>query len=107
MLNHIGMVVVGFIAPLVVYLTKKDESQFLKAHSIEGLNFAITQAIYYVVNLFVFLFIFGVIIFPLGLLTLPLQFVLVLISVIMAGMAANRGENYKYPAFMALPIIKS
>lgn len=107
MLNHIGMIVVGLIAPLVVYLTKKDESAFLKAHSIEGLNFAITQMIYYFANLIVFTFIAGAILgFPFGFLTIPIQFVVVLISVIMAGMAANRGEYYKYPNFMALPIFK-
>lgn len=107
MLNHIGMIVVGIIAPLVVFLTKKDESPFLKAHSIEGLNFAITQIIYYFINLIVFYIFIGILVgFPIGLLTMPAQFIVVLISVIMAGMAANRGEYYKYANFMALPIIK-
>jgi hypothetical protein len=99
MLGHIGQVIVGFVAPLVVYLTKKDESAFCRHHGAQGLNFAITQTVYSFVN---FILIFLLI----GLITWPIQAIAAIVFVIMAGMAANRGEYYRFPAFMAWPMIK-
>jgi uncharacterized Tic20 family protein len=99
MLGHVGMILLGFVAPLIVYLTKKDESQFLKHHGIEGLNFAITQAIYFFINIILMFVLIGFI-------TFPLQYIAMIVFAIMAGVAANRGEYYKYPTFMAFPIIK-
>jgi uncharacterized Tic20 family protein len=99
MLGHIGQVVVGFIAPLVVYLSKKDESAFCRHHGAQALNFGITQAVYSVIN---FILVFLII----GFVTWPVQAIAAIVFMIMAGMAANRGEYYRYPAFMAWPMIK-
>jgi hypothetical protein len=99
MLGHIGQVVVGFVAPLVVYLSKKDGSAFCRHHGAQALNFGITQSVYSVIN---FILIFLVI----GFVTWPVQAIAAIVFMIMAGMAANRGEYYRYPAFMAWPMIK-
>src|SRR6478672_10908820 len=42
LLAHVLTLATGFIAPLVIYLLKKDESSFVTAHAKESLNFQIT-----------------------------------------------------------------
>src|SRR5215217_7673450 len=44
-LSHVLCLVVWLIAPLVIYLVKKDESKFVAAHAKESLNFQITLTI--------------------------------------------------------------
>jgi uncharacterized Tic20 family protein len=41
-----------------------------------------------------------------GLITWPVQAIAAIVFMILAGIAANRGEYYRYPAFMAWPMIK-
>src|SRR4030095_9025957 len=41
-LSHVLCLVAGFVAPLVIYLIKKDESPYVSAHAKESLNFQIT-----------------------------------------------------------------
>ena len=99
MLAHVGQVLVAFIAPLVVFIAKKDQSAFCRHHGVQGLNFAITQTVYSTIN---FLLVFVVI----GMITWPVQLIAAIVFLIIAGMAANRGEYHRYPAFMAWPVIK-
>lgn len=92
MLAHLGTIVIGVIAPLVTYLIYKDRSQFVKTQSTEALNFQITMLIAWVITVVLTLVTFG--------LASPLFFVVWianLVFVIMAGLAANKGENYRYP----------
>jgi uncharacterized protein len=44
-LSHILCLVGGFIAPLVIYLVKKDESAYVREQAKESLNFQITVLI--------------------------------------------------------------
>lgn len=97
MLGHVGGIVLGFIAPLIVMLTKGNESPYTKYHSVEALNFQITIAIGYVAASILSAVIIGVFLFPVLL-------IVNLIFCIMAGMAANKGETYKYP--FALRLVK-
>ena len=48
-LSHVLCLVAGFIAPLIIYLVKKDESAYVKEHAKESLNFQITMFIIYCV----------------------------------------------------------
>lgn len=90
MLAHLGGIVLGFIAPLVVLLVQGEKSQFVRRASIESLNFQITLVIAYVVC--------GVLVLLLvGLLLLPIVFVVSLVLMIVAGVKANGGEEYRYP----------
>ena len=41
-LSHILTIVSSFIAPLIIYLLKKDESPYVREHAKESLNFQIT-----------------------------------------------------------------
>ena len=45
LLAHILTIFVGFIAPLVIYLVKKDESEFVRENAVESLNFQISKKV--------------------------------------------------------------
>ncbi|MEO8582198.1 MAG: DUF4870 domain-containing protein [Flavitalea sp.] len=89
-LSHILCIVVGFIAPLVIYLVKKDESAFVKAHAKESLNFQLTVLIAYIVSIVLMVILIGI-------LLIWLVMVASLVLVIMATVKASEGKLYKYP----------
>ena len=91
-LIHLGGILLAFIAPLIGLLVLGPRGPFVRAHSVEALNFQISILIYYVALIFVTIITFGIG----GLLYIPLG-ILALIFMIMAAVAANRGEYYKYP----------
>ena len=97
MLAHIGGILFGFLAPLVVWLVYKDRDEFVKDQSVEALNFQITLLIAYAVS-FVLTFVL------IGILTFFAAWIAAIVLGIMAGVAANRGERYRYP--FALRLIK-
>ena len=78
MLAHLSMILFGVVGPLVFWLIGKDKSEFQKDQSTEALNFAILGTIASVV-------------------TCGIAFIAVIIFAIIAGLAANRGEAYRYP----------
>jgi uncharacterized Tic20 family protein len=88
-LSHILCVVVGlgFIPPLVIYLLKKDDSAYVKAHALESLNFQITLLIICLI------FIISLI----GLLFLWVIGIINLILVIVATIKASENKMYRYP----------
>ena len=99
-LVHVGGIIIGFISPLIGYLVMKDRSPFVREHSATALNFQITLAIAHVAN-FVLGLILGVVTFGIWfvvqtLITLALIVVSLVFSII-AAMAANKGQPYKYP----------
>ena len=97
MFSHLGGIIFGFLAPLIIMMTKGNEDPFVKDQATEALNFQITLAIAWVIS---FVLIFVVI----GLLLLPVVWIVSIVLSIMAGMAANRGEAYRYP--FALRLVK-
>ncbi|HEX2851567.1 MAG TPA: DUF4870 domain-containing protein [Acidimicrobiales bacterium] len=90
MVAHLGGIVLSFIPALVVYLTKGQESPFVKDQAVEALNFQISVAIAYVVASFL-------IVVLIGLLLLPVVWIAATVFSIIGGLAANRGEVYRYP----------
>ena len=92
LLSHVLTFVAGFIAPLIIYLIKKDESPFVTAHAKESLNFQIT----------VFLAIIVLFISVIGILLVWLVGIAALVLVIMATIKASEGKLYKYPVNLRL-----
>ncbi|MET3451517.1 DUF4870 domain-containing protein [Curtobacterium sp. 1544] len=89
-LTHIGGIFFNFIAPLVAYLVLRDRGGFIREHTRVALNFHITMAIAYAVGtLTVWL--------GIGVLIALAAGVLSIVFGIMAAVAANRGEFYRYP----------
>lgn len=87
LISHIITIVSSFIAPLIIYLVKKDESAFIAHHAKESLNFQIT----------VFIVVMLCIISIVGILLLWLVGIFVFILVIVATIRASEGKLYKYP----------
>lgn len=102
MLSHLGYfagIIIGplaFIVALVIMLTKGKTSAYVREQSTEALNFQISAVIA------------GIVLFILSLIVpfLFLIFFLVAIGeivlVIMAAVAANRGDHYRYPVCLRL-----
>lgn len=80
----------NIIGPLVVWLIKKDESEFVDDQGKESLNFQISFTIYCIIAAFLVFFIIGIfLLVALG--------VLFLVLVIIATVKANSGEKFRYP----------
>jgi uncharacterized Tic20 family protein len=102
MLSHllalVGYFLVPFgnvIAPLIIYLMKKDESPFVADQSRESLNFQISVCIYALIS--------GVLILILiGFLLLAVVLVAGAILTIIASVKAANGVAYRYPLTLRL-----
>jgi len=89
-LGHVGIIIVGFLAPLIVWLIGKERSEFVDDQGKEALNFSILITIAYIIGA-----ITSVIL--IGLLILFAAFVVSIIFCIQGAIAANKGERYRYP----------
>jgi uncharacterized Tic20 family protein len=90
LIAHSILPVIAFAVPLVMWLVKKDESAYINDHGREAVNFQISLGIYNII--------FSVLIFLL--VGIPLLIALQIFSIvvmILAAIAANRGELYRYP----------
>ena len=82
-----------FIGPLICWLVKKDTSKFVDYHGKESLNFQLNILVYYIIAVAITAATCG--------LAFPLLFVPIVYGIVMpiiAGMKANEGQLYRYPA---------
>lgn len=87
LLAHVLGLIVWFIAPLVIYLVKKDESRYVAEHAKEALNFQITMTIIAIV---MFISIIGIfLLWILG--------IVCTVLIIVATIKASEGKMYRYP----------
>ena len=96
-LTHVGGIVFHWLAPLVAYLVLKDRGPFVRWHTRQALNFQLTLLLAYIAG-FVLSLVF------IGFFVILAAFVLNIVFGIIAAMAANRGEFYKYP--IAIEFVK-
>ena len=91
-LSHLLTVVpgVGILGPLIIYLLKNKESQFVSIHAKESLNFQITIFILYFISILL-------VILLIGFLLLWLIGIVNVILAIVAALRASEGKLYKYP----------
>ena len=90
LLVHIGGIITGFIVPLIIWLIKKDESDFVDHHGREALNFQITVLIAMFVSAILTYVVIGCLLFP-------VVMIADIVFGVLAAVAANKGEWYKYP----------
>ncbi len=95
MLAHLGGIVLGFLAPLIVMLTKGNESRYTRYHAVEALNFQIALVIGYVISFILMFLLIGFVLFP-------VLYIANIVFCVLAGIAANKGEAYKYPVTLRL-----
>ena len=94
MLCHL-LGLIGFIGPLIIWLIKKDDDEFINDQGKEALNWQISVVIYMVAAwLLCFVFI--------GFLLLPAVGILNLVFIIIATIKANDGVKYRYPICIRL-----
>jgi len=97
LLTHLSGVVLSFIVPLIVWLIHRDkpDRSFLNDQSKEALNFQITIAIAFLACSVLTLIL-------IGMLLMPLVWLVNLIFCILAGIKANEGVAYRYPFTLRL-----
>ena len=94
--THLSLLLSHFLLPvvpaLVMWLVKRDRSPFVDDHGREAINFQISLVIYMIL---------GGVLIPacgIGFVVMAITYVLGIAGMIMASIAANRGEYYRYPA---------
>jgi len=87
LLSHVLTFVFPILAPLIIYLIKKDESSFVAYHAKESLNFQIT----------LFIVCFVLVITVIGILLVWAVGLIAVALVIVATIRASEGKLYKYP----------
>ena len=80
------------LASLVLWLVRKDESPFVDDHGRETINALISFLIYH----------FIAVISIIGLVALPVLWVVGVVNLIRGAVAAGRGEFFRYPMTMRL-----
>lgn len=100
MLAHISailgaIVALSFLGPLIVLLVQGNKSPFVRKQAVEALNFQITTYIAAIASAILIIVIIGFFL----LLAVGIGW---LVLTIMAGLAANRGEDYRYPVNIRL-----
>lgn len=98
-MSHWLSILISFIGPLIIWLTKGEQDKFVKDHAVEALNFNITLIIGYIALSILAIPTFGIT----GLLS-PVLWIVGVIFQVQGAMAANKGQTYKYP--FALRLVK-
>lgn len=97
MLCHLLGLLTNFLGPLILWIIKKDEDEFVDEQGKEALNFQIT--------IMIALTVAGVTAcIGIGFIVAAIAGVADLVFCIMACLAASKGEHYRYP--VAIRLIK-
>ncbi|MBC7903473.1 MAG: DUF4870 domain-containing protein [Gemmatimonadaceae bacterium] len=94
-LSHCLPIFFSFLAPLIIYLIKKDDSHYVAQHAKESLNFQLTLVIAYIVCIPLILILVGIL----------LMWVIAIASLILCIIATiNAADNkiYRYPFTLRL-----
>lgn len=108
LMAHLGALVfllisggfLGWLAPLLVLMIKGEQSQFVRGHAKEALNFQITVILVWLVGIVagVLLTIVTVGIALVVLIPLAIAYVVfIFVVLILASVRANEGRDYRYP----------
>jgi uncharacterized Tic20 family protein len=94
-ITHLAGTVFSFVPALIVWVLKKDDSEYLAFQAKEALNFQITILIAQLVA--------GVLVWILiGFLLLPIIWLLNIVLCIIAAISTSKGETYRYPFTLRL-----
>lgn len=91
----VPVIVSGVIAPLIIWLIKKDEDPFIDENGKEVVNFQISISIYSMACIPLVFIVIGV---PL----LIGVWIFDLVCIIIAALKANEGQHYRYPLTIRL-----
>jgi uncharacterized Tic20 family protein len=85
-ITHIASIFFAFFAPLLMYILKSDDA-FIKETAKEGLNFAITVLLVYIL--------LGVTI--IGVSLMPVLWLITVVLYVIAAKTATEGQVYRFP----------
>ncbi len=95
LLAHVLVIFTGFVGPLIIWLVKKDDSEYVGAQAKEALNFAITLILGYIAAAILTVILIGILVYvAVGLMNLILP--------IVAAVKTSKGESYRYPLTLRL-----
>jgi uncharacterized Tic20 family protein len=106
---YLGMIFFAFLPPLAIYLIKRKESRYLRFHAAQALNLWITTVLYSLS----FVIIGGVL--SLDTVTTGLSAAVslivaaglaLLIYAVLAAVAASRGDLYRIPSWICVPMVR-
>jgi uncharacterized Tic20 family protein len=95
MLAHLLGIFTGFVGVLVLWLAKRGESGFVADQAREALNFQITMAIAFVAAIMLKVILVGI-------LLVPILFVVNFVFSILGAISASKGHRYRYPLALRL-----
>jgi uncharacterized Tic20 family protein len=88
----------NILAPLIVWLVKKNDSLGIDAHGKESINFHLSWTLYpMIAGILLTVSIVGIILLPLLILAMYVQIAVMIVLTIIAGVKASNGELYRYP----------
>jgi uncharacterized protein len=109
MLSYLGVPFLAFLVPLAIYLVKMRSSRFIRCQAAQALNLSLAVLLYSICILILGVMLTldnpGIAV----LITVPLAaalWLVTLVFVIRAGIAASRGEYYAVPAWICAAIAK-
>ena len=82
--------IMGFFAPLVIWLNEKDKHKFVYEHGKSAMNYHISIIIYYIASWLLCLIFVGIFM-------LAALIVMHIVFVIMGTVKASKGQMWKYP----------
>jgi uncharacterized protein len=91
---HLGPLILGFIAPLVVMLVVDQRSAFARRQAVEALNFQLSFLIYFIVSALLMILL-------VGFLLIAVVGVLWLVFMVIAAIQSSGGNDYRYPLTFA------
>lgn len=95
LLAHLLGIFFSILPALLIWLLKKDESEYINDQAKEALNFQITMLIaYFVASLTMYIVI--------GCILAPVLLVVDLVLCIVAAVAVSKGQRYRYPFALRL-----
>ncbi len=94
-ITHLGGILFSFVPSLVVWLLKKDDSEYIAAQAKEALNFQITLLLaQFIAYILVFILV--------GFLLLGIIWIFNIVFCIIAAISSSKGEHYRYPLTLRL-----
>ena len=94
-ITHLGGILFSFIPSLVVWLLKKDDSEYIAAQAKEALNFQVTLLLaQFIAYILIFILV--------GFLLQGLIWLFNIVFCIIAAVKSSKGENYRYPLTLRL-----
>lgn len=107
---YIGTIVAGFLAPLVIYFVKRNESAFIRHHAAQSLNYGLTVWLHLLIALALVLPIVIVTESPIALVGFAPVFVFHVIAqyvfLILGTIKASKGEMYRFPTWTCWRMIR-